>query len=49
VTKSVALFSFVLPAFLFGQSTPLYLDAHKPVEVRVRDLLSRMTLEEKIE
>lgn len=28
--------------------TPLYLDAHQPVEVRVNDLLGRMTLDEKI-
>jgi beta-glucosidase len=32
-----------------AQSTPpLYLDIHQPVEARVADLLSRMTLEEKI-
>lgn len=27
--------------------TPLYLDARKPLELRVKDALSRMTLEEK--
>jgi hypothetical protein len=31
-----------------AQTSPLYLDPHQPVEVRVRDLLGRMTLEEKI-
>jgi beta-glucosidase len=30
------------------KETPLYLDPSKPVEDRVKDLLSRMTLEEKI-
>ena len=33
---------------LIGQTDkPVYLDHTKPVEVRVRDLMSRMTLEEK--
>ena len=32
----------------FAQSTPIYKDASQPVEIRVQDLLSRMTLEEKI-
>jgi len=31
-----------------GENMPLYKDPSQPVEVRVRDLLSRMTLEEKI-
>ena len=34
-------------AVLCAQS-PLYLDPHQPIEVRVRDLVGRMTLEEKI-
>src|SRR5580698_4876458 len=47
------LFSFLL----FSQSTgksfaadsnPLYLDPNQPIEARVDDLLSRMTLEEKV-
>lgn len=35
----------------FGQSTelPVYKDINKPIENRVKDLISRMTLEEKIE
>jgi beta-glucosidase len=43
-----------LPAWLFAAitavaaETPSYLDASRPVETRVEDLLSRMTLEEKI-
>jgi beta-glucosidase len=31
-----------------AQPAPPYLDPHQPIEVRVRDLLGRMTLEEKI-
>ena len=31
-----------------GNSKPLYKDPNQPVEIRVQDLLSRMTLEEKI-
>jgi len=38
-----------LPSKLFAQSTtPVYLDPKQPVEARVKDLLSRMTLDEKI-
>lgn len=32
----------------FPQTTPAYLDASKPVEARIDDLLSKLTLEEKI-
>ena len=35
----------VLPAFA---QTPVYLDTKKPIEERVKDALSRMTLEEKV-
>lgn len=35
-------------AALCGQSTPPYRDASLPVETRVKDLLKRMTLEEKV-
>ena len=32
---------------VFAQKTPTYKDSTQPVEIRVRDLLSRMTIEEK--
>ena len=32
----------------FAQSIPIYKDATQPIEVRVHDLLSRMTVEEKV-
>ena len=40
-------------AFVFGlstqaQTTPVYLDESKPMEERIEDALSRMTLEEKV-
>jgi len=31
-----------------GEQTPIYLDSHRPIEERVDDLMSRMTLKEKI-
>lgn len=37
----------VLPTMNMAQ-TPVYLDTSKPIEERVKDALSRMTLEEKI-
>lgn len=40
------------PAFVFGKSnssnSPLYKDASAPVEKRVKDLLGRMTIEDKM-
>ena len=36
------------PLYLFAQSVPNYKNASLPVEVRVQDLLGRMTLEEKV-
>ena len=42
----VALALLAVPART--QERPLYLDAAQPVETRVEDLLSRLTLEEKI-
>ncbi|WP_262148732.1 glycoside hydrolase family 3 C-terminal domain-containing protein [Chryseobacterium foetidum] len=50
--KKAALFSFsiLLSASAFSQNKtiPVYLDESKPVEQRVKDALSRMTLEEKV-
>ncbi|KQT21504.1 glycosyl hydrolase family 3 [Chryseobacterium sp. Leaf404] len=50
--KKAALFSFsiLLSASAFSQNKtiPVYLDESKPVEQRVKDVLSRMTLEEKV-
>src|SRR5579872_6254325 len=47
MVRPSVLFLLFSSAILFAQS-PLYLDPHQPIEVRVRDLLGRMTLEEKI-
>lgn len=49
LTTAIALTAFLL-AFQAPKSDrkPLYLDADQPVELRVKDLLSRMTLEEKV-
>jgi len=46
--KAAALLALLFPCSVRAQSVPPYLDSHQPVEVRVRDLLARMTLEEKI-
>ena len=43
---SLSLFSAV--AVVAQISQPLYLDESQPIEVRVQDALSRMTLEEKV-
>ncbi|HZU29449.1 MAG TPA: glycoside hydrolase family 3 N-terminal domain-containing protein, partial [Bryobacteraceae bacterium] len=37
-----------LAAPLFAQSTPVYLDAKRPINERVDDLMARMTLKEKV-
>ena len=45
------LFANVLDSRIFGQDNdeqPIYLDTSKPIDDRVKDLVSRMTLEEKI-
>ena len=43
---SIALF-LILPFVVQAQPAPLYLDPAQPVEARVKDLISRLTLEEK--
>ena len=37
-----------LPVSLRAQEIPIYRDASKPIEERIDDALSRMTLEEKV-
>lgn len=44
---SISLILFLVYNFVFGQTSVIYKDASKPIEVRVNDLLKRMTLEEK--
>jgi len=39
---------FLLPTFALAQSAPLYLDPSLPIDQRVNDLVSRLTLDEKI-
>lgn len=44
-------FAFIISVHVMGQSQPkkpLYLDPHQPIATRVQDLLSKMTLKEKI-
>ena len=48
MTRFAGFFLFLSSVALAQSATPLYLDPQQPVEVRVRDLLGRMTLEEKI-
>jgi beta-glucosidase len=48
-SAAVIVLAFILPGRLWTQSsTPIYLDAHWPIESRVDDLMSRMTLKEKV-
>ncbi len=43
------LIALVLPGILHPQSSlPIYLDPQQPIELRVNDLMSRMTLKEKV-
>lgn len=44
IVMATCFFSITLKA----QNTPLYKDASKPLDARVKDLVSRMTLEEKV-
>jgi beta-glucosidase len=36
------------PAFCFAQQTPLYKDATQPLDIRINDLISKLTPEEKV-
>jgi len=45
---TVALMLVVMTTSMQGQTTPVYLDETKPIEERIEDALSRMTLDEKI-
>ena len=45
---SVLLLMFLPVGLHTESSTPLYLDPQQPVDVRVNDLMSRMTLKEKV-
>lgn len=44
----IAIGVFCANMFLYAQTTPVYLSPDQPIEKRVKDLLSRMTLEEKV-
>ena len=44
----VILFTFHFSLFTSVAQTPVYLDETKPIEQRIEDVLSRMTLDEKI-
>jgi beta-glucosidase len=48
LTLLVVAVILVTPAGLYTQSSPIYLDPRHPIDRRVEDLLSRMTLEEKV-
>ena len=48
LVMSVLLFTFHLSLFTSMAQTPVYLDESKPIEQRIEDALSRMTLDEKI-
>ena len=46
--KSIAIIISLLTVSVYAQQKPVYLDHTKPIEERVEDALSRMTLEEKV-
>ncbi|MDA3821091.1 MAG: glycosyl hydrolase, partial [Bacteroidales bacterium] len=47
--KPILLFVFILSFSICGKAqVPVYLDDSQPIELRVKDALSRMTLEEKV-
>lgn len=48
IKNCLVLFSLLCSVCIYGQSVPLYLNPKANVDVRVKDLMGRMTLEEKI-
>lgn len=46
--KSLLILAFACMAGALPAQTPVYLDDSQPIEARVKDVLSRMTLEEKV-
>jgi hypothetical protein len=48
VSRLLILAAAALGLGLLPVDSPAYLDSRQPVEVRVKDLLGRMTLEEKV-
>lgn len=48
IKKIVLLAAIVIPVPLWSQNIPIYRDTSKPIEERINDALSRMTLEEKV-
>ena len=49
-TVIISLLTFISASYMAQTNTtiPVYLDESKPVEQRIQDALSRMTLEEKV-
>ncbi len=41
-------FFLLISSYIYGQSQVIYLDTSQPIEVRVNDLISKLTLEEKV-
>ena len=48
IKKIVLLAAIIIPIPLRSQDIPIYRDTSKPIEERINDALSRMTLEEKV-
>src|ERR1700729_75183 len=46
--RRITVTAVLCSAVAMAQGTPVYLDAAQPVEIRVKDLVGRMTLEEKV-
>lgn len=48
IRKFILLAAVTIPTSLWSQDIPVYRDASKPMEERINDAISRMTLEEKV-